>query len=270
MSATAISRARRRAPSKAPPGRPPSASVRGWLWALGQVAILGGELFLLLFILAQPVFRATEVRVGGLRHLTSGQIRATLALPVDRTIFFVDPDALAARLGSLPWVRSVQVSLGLPDRVEVSVTEWSPAAVLTRGERSYYLNERGIVLDAADEARGLPVVDPAGSGPVRAGDAALDPELVRMLIALQRGFYSAFHVRVLSFSLDAQQALTLRTDRGFTIIFGQMATGDQRATLTPKLAALRALAARIDLASAPLVYVNLMNPKAPAVLTRSR
>ena len=244
--------------------------MRGWLWALSQVAILGGELFVLLFMLAQPIFRAGDIRVAGNRHLTARQVTAALALPADRTLFFLDPSALEARLTVLPWVRSAQVSLALPNRVEVSVTEWTPAAVMIRGERSYYLNQRGAVLDAADEAGGLPVIDPGGTGPVKAGDAAVDPELVGMLVALQRGFYPAFHVRVLSFSLDAQQVLTLRTDRGFAIIFGQMTTADQRATLTPKLAALRSLAARIDLASAPLVYVNLMNPRAPAVLTRSR
>jgi cell division septal protein FtsQ len=226
--------------------------------------------FLLLFMLAQPIFRAGEVRVAGNRHLSASQVTAALALPRDRTIFFLEPGALEARLAALPWVRSARVSLALPDRVDVSLTEWTPAAVVTRGERSYYLNQRGVVLDAADEARGLPVIDPVGSGPVKAGDAILDPDLVGTLVALQHGFYPAFHVRVLSFSLDSQEVLTLRTDRGFAIIFGQMATADQRATLEAKLAALRSLAARVDLASAPLVYVNLMNPRAPAVLTRSR
>ena len=266
----AVSRTRRRPTARAPRARQPTPSVRGWLWAVAQVAVLGGEVFVLLFMLAQPLFRARSIEVAGVRHLTAAQVRAELGLPPDRSIFFLNRGALEARLQALPWVRSASVSLALPDRVDVTVTEWSPIAVMTRGERTYYLNERGVVLDQADEAGGLPVIDPRGAGPVRPGDAVVDPDLVRMLVALQRGFFAAFHVRVLSFGLDAQQVLTLRTDRGFAIIFGQMETADQRATLEAKLAALRSLATRVDLASTPLVYVNLMNPKAPAVLAKSR
>jgi hypothetical protein len=74
----------------------------------------------------------------------------------------------------------------------------------------------------------------------------------------------------MSFRLDRQEVLTAQTDRGWTIIFGQMVTADDRATLEPKLAALRALSSRIDLASAAIQYVNLENPRAPAVQMRGR
>jgi len=42
------------------------------------------------------------------------------------------------------------------------------------------------------------------------------------------------------------------------------------ATLTPKLAALRALGSRIDFPSAPIQYINLENPGVPAVQMRGR
>jgi cell division septal protein FtsQ len=264
VSAATATRARRRVTTQPP--RP----LRGWIWAIGQVMILGSELFVLLFILAQPVFRVRDVQVHGVQHLTAAQVTAALALPQDRSIFFLNRQDLQARLGTLPWVQSSTVSLALPDRVSVTVNEWAPAAVMARGEQSYYLNERGLVLAPALEAGGLPVINPPGLGPVKAGEVVVDPDLVQMLVTLQRGFFPAFHVRVLSFTLDTQQVLTVRTDRGWTIIFGQMATAGQRATLEAKLGALRSLATRIDLASAPLVYVNLMNPKAPAVLTKAR
>jgi hypothetical protein len=49
-----------------------------------------------------------------------------------------------------------------------------------------------------------------------------------------------------------------------------MVTSDDRATLTPKLAALRALGSRIDFPSAQIQYINLENPGAPAVQMRGR
>jgi hypothetical protein len=64
--------------------------------------------------------------------------------------------------------------------------------------------------------------------------------------------------------------LTAQTDRGWAIIFGQMVTSDDRATLTPKLAALRALNSRVDFTSTQIQYINLENPGAPAVQMRAR
>jgi hypothetical protein len=64
--------------------------------------------------------------------------------------------------------------------------------------------------------------------------------------------------------------LSAQTDRGWAIIFGQMVTRDDRASLEPKLAALRALSSRMDLTSSQILYVNLENPGAPAVQMRGR
>jgi hypothetical protein len=102
------------------------------------------------------------------------------------------------------------------------------------------------------------------------GQRAVDRDLLPMLLQLKAGFAPAFKISLMSFQLDRRQVLTAQTDRGWSIIFGQMVTSDDRATLTPKLAALRALNARIDFTSAPIQYVNLENPGAPAVQMRAK
>jgi len=94
-------------------------------------------------------------------------------------------------------------------------------------------------------------------------------DLLPMLIQLRTGFSSAFKISVTSFQLDGREVLTAQTDHGWTIIFGQMVTGDDRASLEPKLAALRALSSRIDFVSAPIQYINLENARAPAVQMRA-
>jgi len=63
-------RRRRTAPA---PARP-VASGRGWLWAVVQIAVLGAEIFALLFLLAQPAFRPRHVQVTGTKHLTAAQV----------------------------------------------------------------------------------------------------------------------------------------------------------------------------------------------------
>ncbi len=267
MTVGTIEKRRRRtapAPAKA------AASSRGWIWAVAQIVILGAEVFAALFLLAQPAFRPRQVQVVGATHLTPAQISAALALPPDRTIFFLNHGELEQRLLAMPWVRSASVSLALPDRLTVKITEWRPSAVLQVGEATYALNDLGQVLDPAAEAGGLTVINRPDFGPVSYGQRAVDRDLLPMLVQLKAGFAPAFKISLMSFQLDRRQVLTAQTDRGWTIIFGQMVTSDDRATLEPKLAALRALSSRIDFTSAQIQYINLENPGAPAVQMRGR
>jgi cell division septal protein FtsQ len=265
MTVGTIEKRRRRT---APAPAKPAASARGWMWALLQIALLGGEIFAVLFLLAQPGFRPRHVEVVGTSHLTAAQVAGALGLPADRNIFFLSQAELEQRLQVLPWVRSASVNLALPDRVSVRVAEWTPSAVLQVGEATYYLNDLGEVLDPAAEAGSLPVVNRPDFGSVRDGQHAVGSELLPMLLQLRAGFLSAFKISVMSFQLDRREILTAQTDRGWTIIFGQMVTADDRASLEPKVAALRALSSRIDLTSAPIQYINLENPRAPAVQLR--
>lgn len=267
MTVGSIAKRRRRSP---PPPAATAATSRGWVWAMVQLGVLAVESFAILFLLAQPAFRPQHVAVSGTAHLTAAEVTAALDLPADRNIFFLGQGELQQRVMSLPWVRSAMVSLALPDRVTVRVTEWSPSAILQVGEATFYLNDAGSVLDTAIEARHLLVIDRPDLGGVRNGAHVIPSELLQMLQQLRGGFYQAFKISVMAFGLDQRQVLTAQTDRGWPIIFGQMVTADDRATLEPKLAALRALTSRLDLTSAPIAYINLENPGAPAVQMQGR
>jgi hypothetical protein len=132
------------------------------------------------------------------------------------------------------------------------------------------MNDLGQVLDPTAEAGGLTVINRPDFGTVAYGQHAVDRDLLPMLLQLKAGFAPAFKISLMSFQLDRRQVLTAQTDRGWTIIFGQMVTSDDRATLETKLAALRALGSRIDFTSAQIQYINLENPGAPAVQMRGR
>jgi cell division septal protein FtsQ len=255
---------RRRASAGAQPASAGSGR-RGWGWALVQLALIGAEAFALLFLLAQPAFRPHRIQIAGVSHLQRAEVRRALDLPTERNLFFLSEPALEKKVETLPWVRTASVQVALPDEVRVQVTEWQPGAVLQVGEETYYVNDRGAILDPAPEARGLTVIDRPDFGPVHAGDQAISPELLTMVRQMQAAFPTAFKISLTAFELDSRDSLTAHTDRGWPLIFGQMATADQRATLEPKLAALRSLGARLDLGSRSIAYVNLMNPGAPAV-----
>src|SRR5436190_1828737 len=110
------------------------------------------------------------------------------------------------------------VSLALPDRVSVAVTEWRPSAVLQVGETTYYVNDLGVVLDPAAEAGGLPVINRPDFGQARAGQHAVGGDLLPMLLQVRSGFAAAFKVSLMSFQLDRREVLSAQTDRGWSII----------------------------------------------------
>ncbi len=259
---------RRGRTASAPPA--PVASSRGWIWAVVQLVVLGSEIFVTLFLLAQPSFRPRDVRVMGIRHVGAQDVIATLGLPPDQSIFFLNHVDLEHRVETLPWIRSASVSLALPDRIVVRVSEWTPSAVLQVGEATYDLNDVGQVLDPATEPGKLLVINRPDLETVKTGQRIVAPELLSMLQQLRAGFQPAFRVSITSFTTDARDVLSAQTDRGWTVIFGQMVTADDRATLQPKVAALHALSSRLDLTSKQIVYINLENPGAPAVQTRGK
>lgn len=259
---------RRRA--TAVPAATPLAASRGWLWAVVQLALLAVEIFATLFLLAYPAFRPQQVQVSGIRHVTADDIKSALALPADRSIFFLNHAQLERRVEQLPWVRSASVTLALPGRVSVKVLEWTPSAVLQVGESTYDLNDVGQVLDPVTEAGKLMVINRPDIGAIKSGQRAVAAELLPMLLQLRNGFQPAFRVSITSFTIDSREVLTAQTDRGWTLVFGQMLTADDRTSLEAKLAALRALSSRLDLTSTSISYINLENPGAPSVQMRAR
>ena len=235
-----------------------------------QLVVLGVEIFATLFVLAQPAFRPSQLLITGIRHVSISDVKSALALPADRNIFFLSHTDLERRVETLPWVRTAAVTLALPDRVSVSVTEWTPSSVLQVGESTYYLNDRGQVLDPANEAGSLMVVSRPDLGEVKNGQFVVAGELLPMLLQLRAGFQPAFKISITSFTIDNREVLSAQTDRGWRIIFGQMLTSDDRATLEGKVAALRALGSRLDLSSSQISYINLEDPGAPAVQMKGR
>jgi cell division septal protein FtsQ len=247
----------------------PVARSRGWIWAVVQLAVLGSEIFGTLFLLAQPSFRPRQVQVTGIRRVSVQDIKSALDLPADQSIFFLSHRDLEHRVESLPWIRFASVSLALPDRVAVTVAEWTPSAVLQIGETTYDLNDAGQVLDPATEAGKLLVINRPDLDTVKSGQRIVAPELLSMLQQLRAGFQPAFRVSITSFTIDGRDVLSAQTDRGWTLVLGQMVTAGDRATLQPKIGALRALSSRLDLTSPQIVYINLENPGAPAVQMRA-
>jgi cell division septal protein FtsQ len=236
----------------------------------GSLALAGCWLVALVALLVAPIFQVRRVDVSGNRRMTAAQVVAAAGLDHPGSVFQVDPGALERRVAGATWVRAASVSARLPDRVSIRVDEWQPVAVYQAGAGApWYLSDQAVALGPADAAGAsslLGVQGPAAPLP-RAGRAPLDRALLVALVNVQRALPGLIGQEVQSFTIDACGGLTLNARRGWKAQFGTVLTPEDLASLTDKVASLRALAVSgdVDFNNPSLGYVNVMNPAVVAV-----
>jgi hypothetical protein len=277
---TVGTRVRRRAGAPTAPRR--EARVRhAALAAAGSWARPGLRLLLLcaevsaaVLLVASPAFAAHQVDVAGVHHLSRDEVLRRTGLGSGGSLFLLTSDAAERALRSDPYVRAVTVRASLPDRVEVSVDEWEPKALVHRGGHDYLVSPEGTVLGPAAGATvgsgsGQPRVDVnwAATGTIRTGDHVISGRLLQDLQNIVAAFPTAYGLTVTSLELAADQQLVVATREGPRILFGQMVTEEQVNSLDAKLSSLKALSGKVDLAHSKLDYVNLMNQYQPVTHT---
>lgn len=274
------SRARRRASPPRGPGRSfhprrVLATLAGrWTRTGRRTLVLLVEVAAALLLVTSPAFAARQVVVSGLRHISRSEVLRRTGLGGGKNVFVITPENAESALRADPYVRGVSVTTSLPNRVEVSIEEWEPLALVHRGGRDYLLNAAGVVLGPAGgvtpgPGAGQPHLEIgwAATGVMDAGDHVLSGLLLQDLQRIQDAFPSAYGLTIKATDLTADQQLALETREGPRILFGQMVTPEQVSSLEAKLASLKALGGRVDLAHSKLDYVNLMNENQPVTHT---
>jgi cell division protein FtsQ len=112
-----------------------------------------------------------QVTLIGNRYTADTDIFEAIGLKRARTMLSFDPAAAQARLAELPWIQQASLERVFPDRLEVRVTERTPMAVWSRGERSFLIDGTGRTLAQvpADVMPQLPRVTGEGADSAAAG-----------------------------------------------------------------------------------------------------
>lgn len=277
---TVGARVRRRAGVPTAPRRegrarhPVLASAGSWARPGLRVLLLCAEVLAAILLVASPVFAAHQVEVSGVHHLSRESLLRRTGLGSGGSLFLVTPETAERSLRSNPYVRAVSVRASLPDRVEVSVDEWEPKALVHRGGHDYLVGPEGTVLGpglgvTVGPGSGQPkvAVQWAATGSLRSGDHVISGRLLQDLQNIVAAFPAAYGLNVIALDLAADQQLVAETREGPRILFGQMVTEEQVDSLDAKLASLKALSGRVDLGHSKLDYINLMNLYQPVTHT---
>jgi cell division protein FtsQ len=110
-------------------------------------------------VIASPRFAVQEVRVAATTHVSAEEIQEFAGVEIGDRLLTVDPDQVAAKLASHPWIASARVRRDLPSALAIEVTERRAIASALMGAL-YLLDENGRPFKRAtfDEADGLPVI----------------------------------------------------------------------------------------------------------------
>ena len=110
-------------------------------------------------VIASPRFAVHDVEVGPSTRVLADEIRELCGVRLGDRLLAVDPDAVAARLATHPWILSARVRRELPSTLAIEVTERKAVASALLGAL-YLLDEGGRPFKRATfaEADGLPVI----------------------------------------------------------------------------------------------------------------
>jgi len=249
---------------KGSPQLPKPARERAEHHPLLAVLVLAVELAVLAGALWAPIFKVTSVQVTGTRLLDTAQV--VKAADVSQTIFFLNGDAVATRVRSLPWVESVKVTTALPASVRIAVTEWAPMARVLRGGAEYALAAQGASLRLTpSQAASL------GSVPLLVDlrpislQTAVSSRLMSVLGSAASRFPSVFGVHVVAYEWDQTGTFALWTSAGWEAVLGDLSTPGAITAIPGQLSALSVLRSALDFAHPTFGYVDLEDTAAPAV-----
>ena len=243
-----------------------------WAWRLFAATAAGLEIALLVWLWFGPALALRTVEVYGSRHLTAKQIAGAAGIS-GGSVVSIDGASAQGRLLDEVWIRTATVQPELPGTVVIKVSEWEPVAAYHAGSSTklFLLSSQAIVLGPASASGGLvDIQGPAGNDP-HVGDRAIDPQLLTVLVNIQRSLPTLLGQDVAGFIFDSCGDLTMIARKGWRVYFGRVLTPEEFASLRDKLSALKAIAGKnmVDYSSPDLLYVNVMNPSEPAVGYRS-
>jgi cell division septal protein FtsQ len=207
-------------------------------WAFGRalaMALLVGAAWVVYDSASSDRFQVRSIRVQGNVLLSRADVEDVVAI-TGANVFWVDRGQVAARVRALPLVQRAEVSVTLPDTVDVTIVERVPAAFWVSAGTTYLVDREGVILKAVDpdtQQASMPIVAQVDGQPLGAGsrvDASVLAASARLVTLLP-----GVGVAPLAFEWSPDAGLEVPTQDGWRARFDETGSVDQQ------VAALRAI-----------------------------
>ena len=132
--------------------------------ALVVAAVVIGSLWLWQRTQSDARFAVRKIEIAGAKHTPRPALDAITKQYVGANLFRIDIARVQRDLGSLAWVRRIDIEKKLPDTLRIGVVERTPVALVTHGARVDYVDAEGVDFAELAPAVGdsdLPLIDGA-------------------------------------------------------------------------------------------------------------
>lgn len=221
----------------------PSIQV-GWRAVSGIIVLL--LLASLLAIWRSPAFMVATLQAEGLQRLTVSDLSTVTGI-LGQSIFALDPALLETTLQqAFPEFAEVDVSVGLPASVRITVTERQPVLAWTQDGRDLWADAEGVTFPPRGELQAPLVQVQAHSFPVPASDdpaarLRLPDGLVDTIQAM-----AAHAPEGAVIVYDAEHGLGWDDQQGWEVFFGAEPAADMLNEMGMKLVVYDAIVAYLD------------------------
>lgn len=126
--------------------------------ALVGAVVIGGRA-VVGYAVSSSHFAVRAVELSPMEHVPPAELLALAGVADGDRLLALDPDQIAARIATHPWIQSVKVTRKLPSTLAVDVTERRVAAAVNM-TGLYLMDQDGVPFKRAEmgEARGLVVI----------------------------------------------------------------------------------------------------------------
>ncbi|MEV0105407.1 FtsQ-type POTRA domain-containing protein [Nocardia sp. NPDC050799] len=190
------------------------------LWALPALALVITLAALAWF---SPLLSVREVRIDGAGEIPEEQIRELLQVPETGSILRIDTAAMAARVATIPKIRSARVQRVLPSTVRVRIEPRTPVLYYDSPEGAHLLDADGIEYAIEPAPIGVPQLVTA-----RPGGA---DELTRAAVAVARVLPPALEVQVETIRAVGASEISLTLRDGRTVLWGSSEDGERKSAV---------------------------------------
>jgi cell division protein FtsQ len=126
---------------------------RRWV-AIAVLVTIAGLGYIVIFT---STFGARSINVVGAKTIPADTVRAAAAIEPGKPLVRLDTDEVAARVGKLPKVFSVEVSRSFPSTVEITIVERTPVAKVSSAVGVHLVDGTGLDYETVKQAPpGLP------------------------------------------------------------------------------------------------------------------
>lgn len=226
------------------------------LWRLAGLALAALLVAGLAVFFASDQFYVNAAEINGITYSPRDEVYQRAGVH-DYSVFWIEEQAVAQRLQTMPFVKSARVSAVLPNKVRIDIVEREPAAIWRANGRDLWVDSEGITLPVASQLSALPIlVDTDGSSVTDEDRGRVDPRIIAGVIDLNRQLPN-----IGRFAYDGARGLHFNLPNGTVVVLGENEWLAERVQqligLQSALAAQGRTASEIDLSHDDGYYMKL-------------